>query len=335
MEKLDEVTQEMWLQCNEKNRKLVEEYLRESTQLSDQTLSQYTSALKIYFNWIRENCDNKGFWEITSKNYLFYQNFLTRRGLSSSAIKFKRSAVSSLNNYILLFYLDQYPNFRQYVNKGISNPPKNIVHEKEPLTLLDFDNLCNKLEEMECWQELAWLKVTFSTGCRKAESRQLLKEIVNYEPKISKVVVKNEDGKDEIKESRSYISHKLRCKGRGRIGSVRSLQFGEDAMIAIKKWLEVRGNDDNPYVFVSKQNDKVKQISLSGISAWNSVLFTKLIGRRMNAHNLRVSRASSLVMEQHRDIKVAQKLLGHKDILTTEGYVVRKGTEDSDESFLD
>lgn len=334
MDKIEEVTNEMWLQCNEKNRKLVEEYLRESTQLSDQTLSQYTSALKIYFNWIRENCDNKGFWEITSKNYLFYQNFLTRRGLSSSAIKFKRSAVSSLNNYVLLFYESEYPNFKNYINKGIASPAKNIVHEKEPLSLLEYSNLCKKLEEMEYWQELAWLKVTFSTGCRKAESRQLLKEIVTYEPKISKVVVKDEEGKDAIKESRSYISHKVRCKGKSKIGVIRPLQFDEESMIAMKKWLEIRGEDDCQYMFISKNNNISKQISLSGISAWNSKLFTRIIGRRFHAHCTRLSRATTLVVEQHMDIKVAQKLLSHKDSSTTEGYVVRKDSENSDEAFL-
>ena len=70
--KIDDVTEEDWSQVNEENRKIVEEYIRESTQLSPQTLKQYTSALRIYFNWIRENADNKPFYEIKPKNYLMW-----------------------------------------------------------------------------------------------------------------------------------------------------------------------------------------------------------------------------------------------------------------------
>ena len=70
----------------------------------------------------------------------------------------------------MLYYLDQYPNFRQYITKGIASPPPNLVHEKTPVNLSDYDILCKKLEELELWAELAYLKFTFSTGCRKAES---------------------------------------------------------------------------------------------------------------------------------------------------------------------
>ncbi len=336
MEKIEEVSLEQWNSINKKNKKMVEEYLSSSSQsLSPQTLSQYESALKIYFRYIFENCDDKNFWEIKARDFLGYQNYLSKRGLSSSAIKFKRSAVSSFNNFLLLYWLDEYPLFRNYISKAISSPPTNFVHEKNPPTIAEYQTLCNKLEELEMWQELAYLRFTFSTGCRKAESRQLLKEVVTYEPKVIDVTIKNENGENEIKESRSYLSNKIRCKGKNQIGKPRNLQFDETAMNAIKKWLEIRGEDDNPYVFVSKHNDKYSQISLSALSAWNSKLFTKLVGRRIHAHIWRESRATSLVIEQGHNIKVAQKLLGHNSSQTTEIYVIEKNKENSDEAFLD
>ena len=76
VEKIEEVTDEQWMLVNEESRKMVEEFLRESTQLSPYTLGQYASCLRIYFNWIRENANNKPFYEIRSRDFLMYQNWL-------------------------------------------------------------------------------------------------------------------------------------------------------------------------------------------------------------------------------------------------------------------
>lgn len=84
IEKLEEVTDEQWMLVNEKNRSMVKEFLNESTQLSPYTLKQYESCLRIYFNWIRENANDKPFYEIRGRDFLMYQNWLVRRGLSSS-----------------------------------------------------------------------------------------------------------------------------------------------------------------------------------------------------------------------------------------------------------
>jgi integrase len=334
MEKIEAVTQEQWNSINPKNKKIVEEYISQSMQLSDYTLEQYTSALKIYFWYIHENNEDKNFYEIKARDYLGFQNYLSRRGLSSSAIKFKRSAISSLNNYVLLYYLDEYPNFRNYISKAVASPATNFVHEKEPPTIAEYEKLCVELERMELYQELAYLKFSFSTGARRNEVKQLLKEVVGYDPKISDVVVKNENGESEIKQSRSYITHPIRCKGKSKIGKVRNLQFDESTMNAIKKWLEIRGDDDCPYVFVGKHNEKYSQISESTFNAWNSKIFTKILGRRMHCHIWREARATTLTIEQGHNIKVAQKLLGHVSSQTTEIYVIEKNKEDSDEAFL-
>src|SRR5689334_829447 len=97
LSKSDEISDEQWLSVNKDNRRIVEEFLKQSKQLSPQTLKQYASGLRIYFYWVKENAGDKAFYDLRSRDYLFYQNSLVDRGLSSSAIKLKRSAVSSLN----------------------------------------------------------------------------------------------------------------------------------------------------------------------------------------------------------------------------------------------
>lgn len=325
MNKISDVTFEQWELVNPENKRIVEEFINQSKQLSPQTIKQYTSGLRIYFNWVRTNADNKPFYELKSRDYLFYQNWLSDNNLSSSAIKFKRSAVSSLNGYVELYYGDEYKNFRNYITKAIASPPPVFVHEKEPLTLEEYGNLCKTLEEKEMWQQLAYIRFSFSTGCRRAEARQLLKEVTTYEPKISIV---------ENKEIKTYFTHPIRCKGKGKTGKVRKLQFDEVAMNAIKKWLEVRGEDDCEHVFVSKSNGEYKQIGETTFNNWSNLYFEKIVGRRFHPHLLRETRATTLVVEQGKDIKAAQKLLDHRSSTTTEIYVIRKDENDADEAFI-
>lgn len=334
MIRIDDITQEQWESCNPVNRKWVEEFLTNSPELSPKTLKQYTSALKIFFYWIFINCGDKQITEIKSRDYLLFQNSLAKRGVSDSGMKMKRSAISSLNGYIMLYYQDDYPMFRNFITKQIKVPVTGFVHKKQPLDPNEYDMLCNKLEEMEEWQKLAYLKFSYSTGCRREEARQLLKEVAEYPPIVKNIRIKNPDDIEVEVESRSYKTHDIRCKGKGVIGSVRKLQFSEEAMVAIKKWLSIRGEDSCPYVFVAKQGSEYSQVSDSTFNLWCNDLFSNIIGRRVHPHLFRESRATNLVVHEAKDIKSAQKLLGHKSSVTTEIYVIRQDEDDADDAFI-
>jgi integrase len=219
-----------------------------------------------------------------------------------------------------VYYADEYPMFRNFINKKIPAPEQSFVNEKNPLTLEEYKHLCFELEKREKWQELAYLKCSFSSGARRAEIRQILKNIVLEEPKI-------------IGITKIYQTDDIRCKGRGKTGKIRRLQIDEDSMSSIKKWLEIRGNDSCEYLFVSKNGINVKQISLESFNNWCSTLFEEIVGRRVHPHLFRESRATSMVVEQNKDIKIAQKLLGHNSSITTDLYIIREDKDDSDEAF--
>jgi len=317
---LKAITNTEWETVNKDNRKLVEEFLRESTTLSDETLKQYTSALKIFYHWISKECGNKSFLEIKPRDYLLYQNFLMREGLSSSGVRLKRSAISSLNGYVEVYYADEFPLFRNFINKKIPTPEISFVNEKNPLSIEEYKMLCNTLEEQEKWQEVAYLKCSFSSGARRAEIRQFLKDIINEEPKI-------------IGDTKIYSTGEIRCKGKGKTGKIRKLQIDEDAMNSVKKWLEIRGEDDCDFLFISKKGSSITQIAMRTFNLWCTNIFEPIVGRRVHPHLFRESRATSMVVEQGKDIKIAQKLLGHNSSTTTEIYVVRDDEDDSDEAF--
>ncbi len=325
MIKIDDVSDEKWGGVNPLNKKIVEEFLEQSTTLSDQTLKQYKSALRIYYYWVKENANDKPFHELKSRDFLFYQNWLTKMEQSSASIRFKRSAVSSLNNYISLYYGEEYKDFRNYITKGIPLPTVSFVNEKKPLNMAEYRNLCSVLESEGRWQLLAYLKFSFSTGARRSEVRQLLKEIVNYEPKV----IDSNNEKINV-----YSTHKIRCKGRGKVGKVRQLNFDQEAMDSIKKWIEIRGEDDCPFVFVVKENGNYVNVSESTFNAWAENHFNRIVGRRINPHSLREARVTTMVVEQGKDISSAQKLLGHNSSSTTQIYLIRDDKDEADDAFV-
>ncbi|NFT08267.1 hypothetical protein FDF26_14600 [Clostridium botulinum] len=331
-EKIKPVTEEEWNNVNDESKQMVEEYLNELVDLSPKTLIQYTSALKIYFRFINEQCKNVSFYEIKSRDYLKYQNMLSRIGMSSSGISFKRSAVSAFNEWVITYYSDIYPTFHNYITKQIKRPAKAFVHPKEPLTEEELDKIVKVLEEKERWQQLAYLTYTYSTGCRREESRLLLKEVADYNITVKKKIEKDKDGNDVEIERRYYITHEIRCKGHSHVGKVRKLKFDERAMYYIKKWLEVRGEDDCPYVFVSNYRG-IKQVSESVFGDWCHKYFEPIIGRRIHPHIFRESRATNLVVYQNKDIETAKALLGHESSETTQIYVIRDDSEDADDAF--
>lgn len=331
----DEVTDEVWTDVNELNRTLVEDYLSNQTHLSPKSINAYRSALRIFFVWVKDNLHNKDCVSIRKKEFLRYLNWLANRGFSESGIRFKKSAVSAFNKFIENFYDEDYPMFRNYVTTEMQVPKTGRVFEKEPLTPDEIKHLCDVLEEREEWQKLAYVKYTYSTGCRRAESRQLLKEVVNYKPKRKIITIVDENGQEQEVESVSYKTHDIRCKGASACGKVRKLQFGQDVMDALVKWLEVRGEDDCPYMFVVKtKSGKTHQVGESVFNDWCIGEFSEIVGRRTTPHNFRRSRATNLVCYDHRSLETAQKLLGHESSETTQMYVIREDTDDADEAFI-
>lgn len=332
----EEITDEEWLTVNKYNREMVQDYLDNQSDLSAKTRPAYKSGLRIFFKYVKDYLGDKDFTKIKKKEFQKYLNWLTNRGMSDSAIKFKKSCVSAFCNYVMMMYEEELPTFRNFTT-GLKVVQTGYVHEKLPLTPDEYVALCQELEKCEEWQKLAYLVFSYSTGCRRAEARQLLKEVVDYPAKEKKIKIIDEDGKEVEATSKQYQTHNIRCKGHSIVGKVRKLKFGEDAMHWIKKWLEVRGDDDCSYVFVIKQkNGETRQVGEGTFNDWCSGLFTKIVGRRVHPHLFRESRATNLVVYEHKSAEVAQKLLGHEDVSTTKNhYIIQDDSNDeSDEAFI-
>lgn len=330
MRKLEAITQEEWDEVEEFNRTLVESFLSDSVELSPKSKKAYESNLKIWFVWVKDNLHNKKQIDIKPLEYKKFQNWLVNRGCSSSDANNKRAAISSLNGYIEIYYHDEFPTFRNFVNKSIKRPQKNIVREKIPLTKEEFRHLIEVLKEQKKYQLLAYVLFTFDAGCRREESRQLLKNSIYAEPVIKKKISKDENGNEITEDVKIYYTKPIRCKG----GKIRRLAFGEEAMEAMKQWVEVRGEDDCPYMFVSKYMGEIRQVGETTFNNWFTNIVSPIVGRSVHPHTLRASRATQAVIEDGKDIESVRQLLGHEDSSTTMNfYVVKDDDDEIDDLF--
>jgi len=318
--RIADITDEQWQLVNVFNRKKAEEFL-EQAHLSDATLKQYASALKIFLVWVYEEQEDKKIIELKPRHALSYQNYLIRKGLSSNAVKFKRSVVSSFCGYMEVYYGEEYETFRNIYSKSIPNPQKQNINEKIPLTLEEYNLLLETLITQEEWQMVAYLQFSYYSSGRRAEVLQITKDIMN---------IPAEQGNDGT----FYTINNIRGKGRGKEGKPIKLRFTQEARDAIEKWLEVRGDDDCPYIFVHKRkNGKTSQLKVETFNNWCSTKFTEIVGRRTYPHLFRSTRATHLKVNYGKSIESIKNLLNHNSSETTQIYIVDPKQDSVDDLF--
>ena len=309
---------------HEEDQELVDDFLEQQSHLSDQTLKQYRSSLMIFLKWNHDKNRNKELTELKPRDGLRFQNYLLNEGLGTSAIKLRRSTVSSFYGYLEVFWSDEYPDVRNIYSKAVPSVGSVKKKEKEPLTLNEIAKITEALEEREEWQKLAYFWFSIGSGARREEVRQVLKEVADYDKFVK-------DGE----EKNYYLTNKVRAKGKGREGKVRRHYITEEAMEYIQKWVRFRESnydfDDNEHLFVTVNvsGEKVNQISASTFNVWCNEFSEYIDGKKMYPHLLRTTRAT-LLSDEGIDIRAIQKLLGHEDASTTSIYIISDNDEIDD-----
>lgn len=316
--RLPPVTDEQYMECNEWNRIILEEFLMQP-HFSKDTRKQYTSAGKVFLKYLHDRVQNKPIHELKARDGMLFQTWLNSLGLSSSAIRLRRSLVSSLCNYIELYYGEDYPMFRNIFPKGVAHVPHSFVNDKEPLTIEEYNLLVDTLEEQEEYQMLLYVLLSYTTGARRSEINQVLKECVEY---------------DKVKGKNFYATNVVRGKGGGEAGKQFRLFFDDKVMDAMKKWMEQRGEDDEPALFVRKLKDgTTTPLARETFNYWCSNKFSEIVGTRVSPHMFRRSRATHMVTEEGMSLENAKKLLNHNSTETTSIYVIRDDSDELDDIF--
>jgi len=303
--KAEDITDDMWLLVAQEHRDLVTEYLDVSTHLSPKTKVQYESGLRHFFWWVHSVLNDKPVNKISKRDFMRYMSYLSNRGLSSSALGFKKSAVSAFNIFIEDIISEDDPdNYGMYKNftKGMQPIPKNQVYSKEAITYDEYKMIIETLLDDKNYLGVAWVAVAFNTGARRAE-------IVQF---------KTETTKQEILEGQNYIMSST-IMGKGRAGG-KPIEYmiNAEALKYMKLWIEKRGYD-HEYVFTThyKGDDKM---SNSWANSFCTDVLSDIIGRRINPHIFKASAITFLLSNDVPMNLVSKYVAHHNDVSTTQNF---------------
>ena len=221
---------EVWNEVNKKNKKLMDRFLKEKkTRCSVNTIKNYDSDLHIFFTWNYEENDDKYFVDIKKLDFAdFFSYCVSELKWGSARFARMRSCLSSLSEFIIKFYDEEYPTYRNIILKSIEAMPKEPRRKKTIMTEEQVNKLLNYLTENERYQEACLFALAISSGARKSE---LLRFDIN-------LIDENNTAFDGL-----FIEtkDKIVCKGRGRDGKLLYKYIVKDIFLPYyKRWIEKR-----------------------------------------------------------------------------------------------
>jgi len=164
-------TPELLAQVSDENKELVSEYFDylRSLDRSVNTIAGYKNDMDIFMVWNLQHNKNKFFVDVNKRDIMRYQNYLIH-DLQHSPKRVRRlkSCISSMSDFIESMMDEEYPNFRNIINK-IPAPDNVAVRQKTVLTEEDNQFLLNALVETKRYQQACVLALALASGARKSE----------------------------------------------------------------------------------------------------------------------------------------------------------------------
>lgn len=301
------VTEEKWEKVNEENKDLLGEFLdyKRSTSKSEETIKQYEAMLRIFFVWVMEKCKNKHFTEVNKREYIKFQGYLLNDlGHSPARIRTIRSSISSLGLYIENIMDDEYPDFRNLINK-IEAPVKNPVREKTILSFEECEKVADKLMGRGEYQLACFLMVASYSGLRKAELTRL--KIADFTTNINMALGDS-----------FYKTSPIKVKGHG--NRVESKYIWNKCDKWLRAFLQKRGEEgvECEYLFYRKDKGVYKQMLIATANSFANSL-NKEFDDQLYLHSLRHLLTSELV-RAGLPLDVPKMLLGHSNVSVTQLY---------------
>lgn len=270
---------------NPENLRLINDYtdyLR-SIQHSESTINVYTNDLQIAFVWALNHNNNKFFVNWSKRDIVAFQNWLVNEnGNSPARVRRIKATLFSLSNYIESVMDDEYPEFRNIINK-IKNPVNQPVREKTILSDEQIDELLKHLVEHEQFDKACLVALAVCSGRRKAE---LLRFKVEYF-----------DDANLICDGALYkTSEKIKTKGRGINGKqIYCYTLAKRFKPYFDLWMDYRKKNgiESVWLFPTKENPD-EHIKISTLNSWASS-FSKILGVDFYMHSLRHSWTTGLI----------------------------------------
>lgn len=281
--KMNDITSaELLAQVNPDNMQLLADFLDylRSVQRSETTIASYDSDIKIAFVWNLQNNHNTFFVQWTKRNIVAYQNWLLNNNQNSPArIRRLKASLSSLSNYICNVLDDEFPNFKNIINK-VENPVNRPVREKTVWEDGELEDLLNKLVTKKWYEKACYLALAMYSGRRKAElCRFRVSDF--YDDKLTC-------------GGALYKSAPLKTKGSGGGKMINCYTIAKKFRPYLDLWLEERcvQGIESEWLFPDPNNPQ-EHIPISTANSW-SATYTRLSGKQSYIHSLRHYFATSL-----------------------------------------
>lgn len=314
--KMNSITSpELLAQVNPQNMQLLDDfkdYLR-SVQRSEATINGYESDILIAWVWGLKYNNNSFYCDWTKRQIVKYQNWLINENQNSPArIKRLKASLSSLSNYIESVLDDEFPNFRNIINK-VESPVNQPVRDKSIFTDEQIQKLLDELTERGQYHKACALALALYSGRRKAE---LLRFRV-----------------DDFSEERLvcggalYKSAPIKTKGRGVQGKqLECFCLAKKFDPYLKRWLDFRKEHsiESEWLFPNKSNPS-EHMAISTLNSW-AATFSVMLGVDFYWHAMRHMTVTNFKRAGIPDT-VIQQYIGWADISMVPVYVDMQADE--------
>lgn len=307
----DITSPELLAQVNPENKQLLEDFLDylRSVQRSETTINAYKNDIEIAWVWSLKHNNNAFYCNWTKRNVIKYQNWLiNENGNSPARIRRLKAALSSLGNFVELALDDEYPAFRNIINK-IESPVNQPVREKTILTTEEIQSILDMLVEKGKYEMACFFALAAFGGRRKSE--------------ICRFKVTDFDDDKLVCGGSLWRSDPMRTKGRGVQGKILNVFT---LVRPFRPYLELWMNErkrlgiESVWLFPNK-SDTTKQLNISTVNSWATSL-SKMTGRPIYWHCLRHAYTTYLSDNGIPD-SVIKEIQGWGDLSMVSVYVDR------------
>lgn len=272
-------SQEAIEQINPKNKMLMERFLKnKNAKCSDLTITNYRSDLNIFFCYNLVNNENKFFIKLKKIELAeFFDYGLLELKWSGNRYSRIRSLISSFSDFICDYLDEDYPEFKNLVNKAVPKVPKIPVRKKTIITPEQVYALRDKLISENKIQQATFLMLLASSGARVSESLRIGVDLID-------------ENVTAFGDLFLETTDEIKTKGHGKNGYMMSRFIIKDIFLPIyKQWLPIReeimkknGKEHNA-MFIKSNGDA---ITVAGVNYWIKQ-WEEILGVNAYAHMFR------------------------------------------------
>lgn len=312
----DITSPELLKQVNPENMQLLEDFLDylKSIQRSETTRAAYASDIEIAWVWNLQHNNNTFFCDWTKRNIVRYQNWLiNENGNSPARVRRLKAALSSLSNFIETVLDEEYPNFRNIVNK-IESPVNQPVREKTVLSDDEVQDILQLLVDKKKYEMACFIALAAYGGRRKSE--------------ICRFKVSDFDDDKLVCGGSLWRSSPMRTKGRGSNGKILQVfTLVKPFKPYLEMWMKERESRGIESVWLfPDDSDYSKTLPISTVNSWMNTL-SRITGRDIYCHLFR-HRYTTYLSDNGIPDAVIKEIQGWSDLQMVSVYVDRS-TEDT------